>query len=70
MIGIVGTTDGIDIRRLDNLHVLFHHFPRNGAPVIGMGFMAVDTLELDGSAVNPVSSTHLDVYKRQTKLPA
>ena len=52
MIGIVGTTDGIDIMRLDNLHVLFHHFPRNGAPVIGMGFMAVDTLELDGSAVN------------------
>ncbi len=62
VVGIVGTAHGVDVVRLDDLYVLLHHLPRNGAAIVRMGFMAVDPLELDGLAVDQHGSVVSDFH--------
>ena len=69
IIGIVAGADGIHIELLSQLHVLQHSLARHDASGIGVGVVAIGTLDEDRLAINLEQSV-LDLDVAETDIEA
>ena len=65
IVGIVASTNGIDIQVLHNLDILNHALYRNDVTTIGVEFVAIGTLNQNRLSVNEQLST-LDLDMTET----
>ena len=67
IVGIVTSTNGVDIQILHNLDILNHALNGNNVSTIGIEFMTVGTLDKDRLTVDQ-QLTALDLYVTETHL--